>query len=169
MAVSMRGDRDFPPDVWFDQVSSLASELNCRIVVVVQVVRDSERAKTLSTRLGGTVLGWEAGTHEAQESVVRELYRRSLCVVSDRIHSLIIGMTEGAAPIGFTVNSPEKVARTFSPVTARSITFSAQEISERSSPEMATLRSALPQYSDLLDELASARRSLAGLELAPRG
>jgi hypothetical protein len=48
--------------------------------------------------------------HDVLDEYVRAVYRRSLVVVSDRAHGLIIGATEGAYPIG-SGSDPHKISR----------------------------------------------------------
>ena len=101
LAIAMRGDRPFPADAWFDTVRSLAKRLDLEITVVEQVRRDALRASELAERLGARVIVWPSDVdHRGQEAVVREHYRGCRAVISDRIHALIIGVTEGAVPIG---------------------------------------------------------------------
>jgi len=163
VAVSMRGDRDFPPDLWFDAVADVASSLNAGIVVVVQVVRDGDRAQAIADRLGAGVLPWTGGSHHDHETRVRVLYRRSQAVISDRIHSLIIGMTEGAIPVGLTVGSAEKVARTFAPVTERQLAFSCGDFTTSTEVSAAMSASIDSGSTVVVDELTAARIALASL------
>lgn len=114
LAVSVRGDRPEPGDAWVRSLKEYAESLELAIVVVVQVRRDADAAEDLARRLGAQVLGWPADRdHAGQEQKVRELYRSSAFIVSDRIHALIIAATEGATPIGTVSSGPEKLERTF--------------------------------------------------------
>jgi len=128
LAVSMRGDRRFPSDRWLEAIEAFARRLGASIIVVSQVVGDNGRSRAIARSLGAQVLLWEAGGHLEHEHAVRAVYRRSAAVVSDRIHALIIGVTEGATPIGFTVEGTEKVARTFLALCPISVSFSESEV-----------------------------------------
>lgn len=118
LAISIRGDRPAPSDDWVNAVKGLAAEEGLIPLIVVQVKRDADRAEELKERLGPTaqVDTWATGTHQDREREVRDIYRRSRAAVSDRLHVLILAMTEGAAPIGFTPGAVEKVQRTLLPV-----------------------------------------------------
>lgn len=113
LVVSMRGDRDEPAPLWYSAVRGLAEAENLEVVVASQVVRDNERARHVASELGGVpVSTWDSGDHADREREMRELFAGSRAVVSDRLHALAIGATEGAVPLGFTGGSPEKVRRT---------------------------------------------------------
>ncbi|WP_425956692.1 polysaccharide pyruvyl transferase family protein [Xylanimonas sp. McL0601] len=118
IAVSMRGDRPRPSDEWIAAVRDFADDKDARLVVVVQVERDAHRSEELARLLDADLLVWPEGmTHEQQEERVRAAYRTCKAVLSDRIHALIFGYTEGAIPVGVSTTSPEKISRTFSLVT----------------------------------------------------
>ncbi|MDN3310448.1 polysaccharide pyruvyl transferase family protein [Microbacterium oryzae] len=120
LAVAMRGDRPLPEDGWFEAVRAIADQRGLSITVAVQVLRDADRAAELAERLGADVLGWEPSvSHAEQERRIRALYGSSVGVISDRIHALIVGYTEGAVPLGFSTDSPEKVVRSLEPTTTR--------------------------------------------------
>ena len=122
VAISMRGDRAHPSKEWFEHVRLLASQLGCSIVVVAQVASDRERAQHISNELGGRFLEIDHHrSHYEQESEVRNLYRESALVVSDRLHALIIGATEGAVPYGLVDGGSEKVRRHFDTVGMKSV------------------------------------------------
>ena len=124
IAVVMRGDRPAPAREWFDAVRALARERQATIAVLVQVRRDRERAHELAEALDATVVAWPSDAdHRTHEASVREFYRTCSHVVSDRIHALIIGATEGAAPLAFSTTSPTKIDRTFAGVLSRRLTF----------------------------------------------
>ncbi|WP_317228728.1 polysaccharide pyruvyl transferase family protein [Clavibacter sp. MX14-G9D] len=118
LAVTMRGDRPAPDAVWIAVVRELAERHRVKVVVVNQMTADAQRCAELAAALGGDVLTWEGESHAHQEQRIRAVYARSVAVVSDRIHALILGLTEGAVPIGLTTSDPEKVIRTFAAVTA---------------------------------------------------
>jgi hypothetical protein len=114
LVVSLRDDRQAPTDAWIETVSRTARELSTRITVFSQVRRDNERAAQVASRLGPEtgLVTWGSGTHAQWEQTARNLYARSVGVVSDRLHALVIGATEGAVPLGMTTGDPEKLKRT---------------------------------------------------------
>ena len=161
IAVSMRADRPVPGQPWFTAVLELASRNRCRVVVVTQVARDASRSAQLAEMLGADLVDWEFSDHLRQEALIRGVYRESLAIVSDRIHALIIGMTEGAVPVGATTGNPEKVSRTFAPVTAVAIGFHESELDpEHPSDRMQRV---LDAKSELFADLATARSSMTTL------
>ncbi len=118
LALTFRGDRDALDDDWVRRIASWASARGLSIVVVVQVRRDEESARRIAHALGASVTGWPVTRNHAEhEAVLRDVYRRSAAVISDRIHALIIGMTEGAVPIAFSANSVSKARRVFEDIT----------------------------------------------------
>jgi len=113
LAVSMRGDQPPPTGEWISVVREFASRHHLSIVAVTQVARDEARSNELATMLDGTVEPWDGTSHRYQEKRVRWIYGRSAAVISDRMHALIMGATEGAVPLGFTVGKSRKIGRTF--------------------------------------------------------
>lgn len=128
LAVSMRGDRPYPPRQVLKAIRNEAKERGLSIVVVVQVVRDRARALSLAADLAGEVLDWEGGPHDTQEQAVRDLYSQAFCVVGDRLHALILGACEGARPIGLSVVSTTKLDRSFAAIGVPHLTITADEI-----------------------------------------
>lgn len=110
IAVTLRFDRPWPDDAWMRAVIDLARRTDTRIVTVAQVARDSPRAVHLAEALGGEYLVAASTSHDDLDAHVRAVYARSLAVVSDRAHGLIIGATEGAYPIGSAAD-PQKISR----------------------------------------------------------
>lgn len=163
VAISMRGDRPFPSSKWFEAVSGFATRSNCSLIVVTQVKRDKEHSVQLAGKLGAEHLDWEQGDHAAQEKAVRRIYSKSLAVVSDRVHALIIGMTEGAMPIGFTTGNPEKVGRTFGVLSKRKLAFSESDFATREEA-LNAFESTIRARDELLTELDTARSRLIDLD-----
>jgi len=117
LALIMRGDRPFPDAGWIRWVRGLADDLVLTPVVVVQVERDGHAARRLAESLGGEVLEFSDGsTHETQERLVRETYRRTRLAIGDRLHGLIVAATEGAVPLGWVPSSAGKIGRHFDAV-----------------------------------------------------
>ncbi|WP_022871989.1 hypothetical protein [Nesterenkonia alba] len=110
LAVTLRFDRPWPDEDWFYGIRELAARTSTRIVTVAQVSRDAPHAVRLAKQLGAEYLEPPSLSHATLEKYVRDVYSRSLAVISDRAHALIIGATEGAYPIG-TAAQPEKVKR----------------------------------------------------------
>jgi hypothetical protein len=127
IAVTMRGDRAAPDGAWIAVVIELAKAFGARVVVVNQMRTDARRCAELAAALGGDVLDWKDESHAEQEQRIRAVYARSVAVVSDRIHALILGATEGAVPVGLTTSDPEKVRRTFAAVSVAPVALRAHD------------------------------------------
>lgn len=110
LTVSLRFDRPLPDRAWTDAVRRLAKDTGTEVVTVAQVARDAPTAVRLADALGGTYLVAPSTQHDELDVHVRYVYGRSVAVVSDRAHALIIGATEGAYPLG-TAGDPQKISR----------------------------------------------------------
>lgn len=110
IAVTLRYDRPYPDDAWFAAIRRLADETSCRLVTIAQVARDAPRAMRLASELGGEYLRAPSFSHDVLDVHTRAVYSRSLAVISDRAHGVIIGATEGAYPIGSAAD-PQKLTR----------------------------------------------------------
>ena len=163
IAVSLRGDRPEPSADWLTAVRRLACDNGCSLVVVTQVRSDSERSDLLASLLNARQVRWDSGSsHREHEALVRDAYAKSLAVVSDRIHALILGLTEGAVPIGFTTGKAEKVGRTMAAVTTARVAFSQDEFR---GPELrAHLQRLVDTRPSLLKDLSDGRERLSQLE-----
>lgn len=143
IAVTLRGDREEPSATWVQAVRRLADETGSKIVAFTQVARDDARTIEIGRLLrADEVLSWQSDEHRKQETRIRELFGRSVGVVSDRLHALVIGATEGAYPIGMPPQRSEKLERTLAPVgfatyvaTPDSLDRKLQELSTLPSPQ----------------------------------
>lgn len=136
LAVSMRSDRPIPPEPWFEALLAVARSRGLEPLVVSQVRRDNELGAEIARRLGAQLIAWDDASHIEQERTVRQSYRQSALVVSDRLHALVIGLTEGAVPVGAIAWDDIKLARHFSAAGIDGISFDvrpmgADEISGR--------------------------------------
>ena len=117
LAVTLRSDRQAPTDAWIQGVRSAAAELRLRLVVVTQVRRDGPTDQLLASRLGCEHRAWpDDRSHSDQESVVRATYKASCVVISDRLHALVMALTEGAIPTGVVEHPNAKAKRHFAVV-----------------------------------------------------
>lgn len=163
LAVSIRGDGPAPDAGWLAAVETLARGLGAKIVVVVQVKRDGARARRLAHEFRAELLGWDDQGHHEQETRVREVYRRSIAVVSDRLHGLILGATEGAYPIGLPPRHSSKIERTLAPLSFGRYLPDGQSAGTLASLEAAELTTEVQRA------VASARAELAVLAEQVRG
>ena len=114
IAITYRGDRETPSAQMLEALRDMSRDGKWRLVVVTQVRRDSARSEELASHLGAELAPWPQERSVAEhEAALRDIYRRSAVVVSDRLHALIIGMTEGAVPLCITDTGEPKVGRHF--------------------------------------------------------
>jgi hypothetical protein len=166
LIVSMRSDRPYPPQTWFDGIKTYAAEHGLEIVAVTQVLRDEQRSARLAVDLEGQHLSWNGSDHDGQELKLRSLYRTSAMVVSDRLHVLISGLTEGAVPVALQVDSSRKIARHFE---AASFTNVSMDVQGRAAHEITAFLTAMMGSRDaVLTSLSNARAELnnVGAEVA---
>lgn len=137
LVVSLRADaevapRPYPDAAWFAALRSAADTLDLRICVVSQVSVDDDRSQRLARDFGGVQLvPWpELGDHGPQEERLRAVYRRAAVAASDRLHVLIAGLTEGAAPVGLQLDDSDKISRHFSTIGLDGVAVNSTGLSE---------------------------------------
>ncbi|MFS0868187.1 polysaccharide pyruvyl transferase family protein [Microbacterium sp. 179-B 1A2 NHS] len=114
LLVSVRADREPLSHEFISSLRRYATDHSLEVCAVVQVRHDSARAAQLADQLGGKLFDWPAHrTHAEHERALRSLYQSSRVVLSDRIHVLIIALTEGCVPIGIDTGRPAKLRNTF--------------------------------------------------------
>lgn len=157
LAVTLRFDRPYPDARWIASVKELSKATSTRVVTVAQVSRDAPRAVRLAADLGGDYLLPSSLAHDALDAHVRAVYQRSLAVVSDRAHGLIMGATEGAYPVGSGAD-PGKISRLLDAVGLGDLTGHFDELSDFGEQ----VPDHLPRLAPAIDE---AREQLARLTL----
>jgi beta-1,4-mannosyltransferase len=153
-----------------DAVEGCAARLDAEIVVVTQVARDVERCQELAERWGARHVAWVSDDHLQQELAVRAVYRRALAVISDRLHVLILGATEGAVPLGWCEHATTKIDRHFdvvgAPWVGRGRVGATAALDELDGPGLASLAAraerVVAQSRSRVDEVAGRIRSVAG-------
>ncbi|WP_029151076.1 polysaccharide pyruvyl transferase family protein [Microbacterium indicum] len=114
LGISLRFDRPYPSPAWIASVRDLAGRLSLDVVAVAQVQRDSPYARRLAADLGGRHVVFPSGrSHAEQEAILRREYAGMAAIVSDRLHALLIGLSEGVVPLGHTESARPKLARHF--------------------------------------------------------
>lgn len=117
LILSYRSDRPMPSEDALEAVRRFADREGLRLVVATQVQRDSSRTLEIAAVIGADVADWPLGvSHRDQEQRLRELYGRARLVLSDRLHVLIVGYTEGALPLCLVEWDEDKINRHFAPV-----------------------------------------------------
>lgn len=162
MVVSMRGDVVYPNQKWISAVKSFAQLKNLSIVVVTQVERDSECSQKLARDLDADIVDWNGRDHLAQEAKLRDVYRKTRVVVSDRLHVLIYAFVHGAIPIAVLCNSSKKIARHFSAIDIEGVDISVDSLADAQSVVRA-MSQVFDMQIELFSKLESARSRLAEL------
>jgi polysaccharide pyruvyl transferase WcaK-like protein len=116
LAISLRHDRPYPSSSWVEEVKSFAESLGLEPLIVTQVRRDETHALRLAEELGGNSVVWSSADHREHEVVLRDVYSRSLLVLSERLHAAVIGLTEGALPLVLAAGDHDKATRTLDAV-----------------------------------------------------
>ncbi len=164
LAVTLRFDRPWPSDTWFTAVRRLAARTSTQIVTVAQVARDAPLAVRLAEALGGQYLVANSTSHSDLDQHVRQVYRESLAVVSDRAHALIMGATEGAYPLGSAAD-PQKIIRLLTTAGVGALTGHHSTFNDRQSrleTELPTLASAMNRSRAELIALSSRIHDVLG-------
>lgn len=112
LAVSLRYDGAAPSPGLVNAIRQAARQLDLRVLVVAQIRRDEQMARKLAALVGGEHVRWDDDDMMRQEQRIRLVYRASRIVLSDRLHALAIGVTEGALPVALVSNRREKAWRT---------------------------------------------------------
>lgn len=116
LGISLRFDRPYPNETWLNNVRGAAARLDLDIVAIAQVKRDSDYARRLAADLGGRAVVYESGDHASQERIVRDEYAAMTVLLSDRLHGLLIGATEGAVPLAWCASATDKITRHLVPL-----------------------------------------------------
>lgn len=165
LVVSFRADaevapRPYPTPAVVEAIRRYAAEEGLTTWVVAQVSVDDERARRLAADLDAHVLGWPEPTgHDAQEARLRELYRRTRVVLSDRLHVVIAALTEGAAPVSLQLDASDKAARHLSTIGIHDVTVDATGLD--ADDVRGRVRTIAQRRTEAIDALLVARERLA--------
>ncbi len=131
LGISLRAGRAAPPDGWVRALARYCEEAGLEPVAISQVRIDDAPACALAARLGCAAIIWgEERSHLAQEAIVRDAYAGCALVVSDRLHVLVLALTEGAVPCCLLPSSEDKIARHFAAIGARGIAADVSALEE---------------------------------------
>lgn len=111
IAVSFRSDRPGAFDAHaVSRIRRLAELRQANVTVFCQVRRDRTAMERLAKAESWNYIDWLPNlSHNRQEAILRELFSRSVFVCSNRIHALIVGLTEGAQAICISSEAEPKV------------------------------------------------------------
>lgn len=163
LAVTFRSDRTPPSDETIDAMREFASENQLDITAFVQVRHDSAATTRLAEQLGANLLEWpEDRDHWQQEVLCRELFSRSRVVVSDRLHGLIMGASEGAIPLPISNDQDSKLARHFAAIELHDMHFDTRNADKTA--VQAHLTDLLDREAEIHGRLDAARRKVQSFD-----
>ncbi|WP_271985717.1 polysaccharide pyruvyl transferase family protein [Pseudoclavibacter terrae] len=154
LTVSIRGDKQWPTPAWRFQIGVVAESLALRPTFVSQVEVDNDLAQSLADEFGGDVVLWDGSDHKSLEDDLRVLYSESRFVVSDRLHVLILALTEGAVPVAAGAREPEKSIRTLRALGISEIDI---DLAAPSESVVSSFEALATRRSELLEALKNAR------------
>ena len=165
MAISLRGDRPFPGAEWLMALKTIAAAKGLGLIAIAQVGRDEKYARRIADLLNCRHVAWtDPGLmNRKRESVVRGIYRESAMVVSDRLHALILGLTEGALPLGFATESAEKSERALATIGIHGVCYNTAHAS--TDGFIRSVNSLFEKRANFPAKVPGARRQLEALEL----
>jgi len=158
LTISLRGDRPYPGSAWLRSVTAFAAEAGLKPMVVTQVRRDSDIGRQLAADLEADFTDWNDESHREQELRLRNVYRRSRLVLSDRLHVLILGFTELAIPLCYLDRSERKVGRHFDAVGYRKASVDVSALGPEE--QRALLREAAGRYQEVVAARLLARAQI---------
>lgn len=168
LAISMRGDKEFPSAAWIEAIKTFAKGHQLRLVVVTQVKGDGARSRQIARLECAECVDWKVGdSSQALEGKLRAIYRESAVVVSDRLHVLILAATEGAVPLGLVTNASGKIGRHFDAAGMSHIELDTRERTTRDMLDQ--LEAALGRRDELSQALEKARAQLDAVSSNVRG
>lgn len=163
LVVTMRGDRPFPTQGWVEAVTGFAHRHGLEVIVVTQVRQDNARTGELAEVLDCEPIYWRSETHVEQEAMVRAQYRSARLVVSDRLHGLIMAMTEGAVPAAVLTDASRKIERHFSAIALNHVALTPGVDDFKAI--QAFLGTQILREREILTKLASARTALKTVKM----
>lgn len=163
LVLSLRFDRTPPTATTLDVLARAATALDLRLVVVPQTARDDERAATIADALGVDRSAWGGDDLRHEEERVREVHRRAAFVISDRLHALVIGSTEGALPVELVTSGRGKVPGAFAAAGIDLATIDPAAPGFDAPTVVAALTAHAARRAAVVDQTVAARRRLDDL------
>ena len=128
MIVSTRSDRPSLDDRHLQWIKDFAADRGLSLVTVSQVAEDDSRTVELARALDARPVLWGYNSSNEQEALVRDLYARSVLVLSDRLHVLVLAALHGASPTEIVPSPNGKAAKHFDAVGLPGISHDATPI-----------------------------------------
>ncbi|WP_374945572.1 polysaccharide pyruvyl transferase family protein [Agreia sp.] len=156
VVVSTRSDRPPLDDRHLEWIKNFADDHALSLVTVSQVAEDDPRTAELARALDANPVLWGFNSSNEQEALVRNLYSRSVLVISDRLHVLVLAALHGASPTEVVPSPNGKAAKHFDVVGLPGISHDATLIaSAQGMHELLT--SVVERAADVRAAVASAR------------
>ncbi|WP_455835206.1 polysaccharide pyruvyl transferase family protein [Pseudarthrobacter siccitolerans] len=115
VSISFRSDRPVHPEMLGNFVRQVR-EHRLEPLFVTQVQRDDEHHKNLAEYFGAEAVLWEHNTHAEQMSRVVDAYEKSHALLSNRLHGIIFGVSQGAFPVEWSDGKISKIRTTLESV-----------------------------------------------------
>lgn len=167
LAISLRGHRPHPGSAWVSAIKSFAEERGLSVVVFSQVSHDDSRSGRLAADLGAQLLPWHSEDLGRMEVEIQELYRRSMLVLSDRMHILVYAALYGCIPVEAVPSPSNKIRSHFRVAGIEDVSF--DTCGKNVDEIVGTLTQALKDPRLLSIQIHSARASLHQVKLALPG
>lgn len=146
-----------PDEAWCERFAEMADRLGLNIVVAAQIQRDNAVVDVLAKRWGAEAVVWEDGHHARQETRLRRAYAEARVVVSERLHALVIGATEGAVPVALGHAPSDKAYRTIRGAGLPALGVSANVLADA---DVKVLQDASTRSTEVCARVGDARRKL---------
>lgn len=109
VVMSFRSDKTVSVD-FVRAVGDWSRGVGLEPIFVTQVRRDERNHQALADASGAQHLAWADKTHRQQMNAIMAIYAHAAVVVSDRLHSALLGVLGGAVPVAVcTPDEPSKI------------------------------------------------------------
>lgn len=123
LVISIRPGSDGIPPEFVDLMKQLTAATGLRPTVLSQVAGDDEAAIALGAELDCAVVTRGSDPYQSFEKTVTELYGSARLVVSNRLHVVILALTQGAAAVCVTREANQKLRRNLEVVGLEDVVF----------------------------------------------
>lgn len=166
LGISVRSDGGDISASWIAAVQKLVATHNLEPVVVVQVRRDADRAYEISRLFDCKIIEWNEQSHVEQEDRLRSVYRECAAVISDRLHVLVMAMTEGSVPIGLMEHPDSKIRQHFDAAGFDRLSWDVRGWTPEQTVNIGA--AVIDNRSALMEQLASAQNRVHELDILVR-
>ncbi|MET2011799.1 hypothetical protein ABXJ56_09630 [Microbacterium chocolatum] len=170
IVVSVRGDREAPSIEALGVLRADAAVNGCRLVFLAQVEADNDWAREGASAMACESSVWDADVSSpTHESHVREIYRRSKAVLSDRLHVLVMAAAEGALPVAYSRVRADKAVAHFAAAGVDVSAYGDEDVLGSQQPVSDALRQSMRVRAELKQAGIRARSALETARLHAGG